>query len=40
MDKRPNPSVAGMTGSTSRQAPLFLFFDACKEWNVFQTPRQ
>lgn len=23
-------------GSTSRQAPLFLFFDACKERNVFK----
>jgi len=40
MDKRPNPSVAGMPGSTSRQAPLFLFFDPCKQRNVFQIPRQ
>ena len=23
-------------GSTSRPAPLFLFFDACKERNVFR----
>jgi hypothetical protein len=23
-------------GSTSRQPPLFLFFDACKERNVFK----
>ena len=29
-------TLEGNVGSTSRQAPLFLFFDACKERNVFK----